>query len=133
MHEHGSGGAFPTGDADQARAEVDLPRRHDTTTSIASLVTASPADLLRIVGVTAELTDEGLIMACLRSRRVRWGWCCDCVPRFYAAAFSTLLASRVALRRCERVADHHGRPPSESTKSRAWSISQVFDRRFIRS
>ena len=62
MHGHGGGGgAFPTGDADQARAAVDLHRRHGTTTSIASLVTAGPADRLRIVGVMAELTDEGLI------------------------------------------------------------------------
>ena len=37
MHGHGGGGgALPTGDADQARAEVDLHRRHGTTTSIAS-------------------------------------------------------------------------------------------------
>ena len=62
MHGHGGGGgAFPTGEADQARAAVDLHRRHGTTTSIASLVTAGPAELLRIVGVMAELTDDGLI------------------------------------------------------------------------
>lgn len=62
MHGHGGGGgAFPAGDAEQARAAVELHGRHGTTTGIASLVTASPDDLLRIVSVMADLTEQGVI------------------------------------------------------------------------
>ena len=62
MHVHGGGGgAFPTGEQDQAKVAVELHRRHGTTSSVASLVTASPADLLRTVAVMAELTQDGLL------------------------------------------------------------------------
>ena len=62
MHVHGGGGgAFPTGEQDQANVAVELHRRHGTTSSVASLVTASPADLLRTVAVMAELTQDGLL------------------------------------------------------------------------
>jgi N-acetylglucosamine-6-phosphate deacetylase len=62
MHVHGGGGgAFPTGEQDQAKAAVELHRRHGTTSSVASLVTADPADLLRTVAVMAELTQDGLL------------------------------------------------------------------------
>ena len=63
MHVHGGGGgAFPTGDADDARRAIEMHRRHGTTTMVASLVTASPAELVRQVGVMADLTEEGLIV-----------------------------------------------------------------------
>ena len=50
IHVHGGGGgAFPSDPAEMAAATataVELHRRHGTTTMIASLVTAHPADLL---------------------------------------------------------------------------------------
>ena len=62
IHVHGGGGgAFPTGDHDDARTALALHQRHGTTTSVASLVTASPADLLRNVSVMADLTEDGLL------------------------------------------------------------------------
>ena len=62
MHVHGGGGgAFPTGDPEDALVAARMHRAHGTTTMLASLVTASPADLLRQVGVMADLTQQGLI------------------------------------------------------------------------
>lgn len=62
IHSHGGGGgAYPTGDHADARTAVALHRQHGTTTSVASLVTASPADLLRNVSVMADLTEDGLL------------------------------------------------------------------------
>lgn len=49
-HVHGGGGAnFSVATADQTATAVELHRRHGTTTLVASLVTASPDDLLRQV------------------------------------------------------------------------------------
>ena len=63
MHVHGGGGgAFPTGDPDDARRAIEMHRRHGTTTTVASLVTASPAELIRQVAVMADLTEQGLIV-----------------------------------------------------------------------
>jgi len=62
IHVHGGGGgAFPAGDPDQARTAVRLHRRHGTTTTIGSLVTASPTDLLDQVAVLADLTEGGVL------------------------------------------------------------------------
>jgi N-acetylglucosamine-6-phosphate deacetylase len=57
MHVHGGGGATYTdgNDADIVRAAT-FHRRHGTTTTLASLVTASPADLLTAVHALAEST-----------------------------------------------------------------------------
>ena len=59
IHVHGGGGgAFPSDPAEMAAATataVDLHRRHGTTTMIASLVTAHPADLLAQVSAMADL------------------------------------------------------------------------------
>jgi N-acetylglucosamine-6-phosphate deacetylase len=62
MHVHGGGGgAFPVATADETRTAVELHRRHGTTTMIASLVTAHPAELLRQVGVLAEQVRDGRV------------------------------------------------------------------------
>jgi N-acetylglucosamine-6-phosphate deacetylase len=62
MHVHGGGGgAFPEATVAGSEATVELHRRHGTTTMIASLVTARPAELLRQVGVLAEQVQDGLI------------------------------------------------------------------------
>ena len=65
MHVHGGGGAaFPTAPAeiDVATATaVDFHRRHGTTTMIASLVTAHPAQLLAQVRAMAEQVRSGLV------------------------------------------------------------------------
>jgi N-acetylglucosamine-6-phosphate deacetylase len=62
MHAHGGGGASYTdaNDADILRAAM-FHRAHGTTTTLASLVTASPADLLTAVGVLAESTRAGTV------------------------------------------------------------------------
>ncbi|BDB40775.1 N-acetylglucosamine-6-phosphate deacetylase [Mycobacterium kiyosense] len=58
MHVHGGGGfSFP----DTAEQAVEFHRRHGTTTSVASLVTFAPADLLSAVRVLAEATRRGII------------------------------------------------------------------------
>lgn len=59
MHVHGGGGASYTGgvEADVVRA-AEFHRRHGTTTTVASLVTASPPDLIRQVRVLAEMTRQ---------------------------------------------------------------------------
>ena len=66
MHVHGGGGAaFPTADpsqtADATAAAVELHRRHGTTTMVASLVTAHPAELLTQVRAMAEQVQSGLV------------------------------------------------------------------------
>ena len=66
IHVHGGGGGmFPTTDPaeiDGATATtVDLHRRHGTTTMIASLVTAHPAELLAQVRGMAEQVQSGLV------------------------------------------------------------------------
>ncbi len=62
IHVHGGGaGAFPAGNPAQTSAAVDLHRRHGTTTTMASLVTAHPEELLRQVRDLAEQVRAGLI------------------------------------------------------------------------
>ncbi|HEX4813976.1 MAG TPA: N-acetylglucosamine-6-phosphate deacetylase [Nonomuraea sp.] len=62
LHNHGgAGGSFPTGDPRRARDAVTLHRRHGTTTTMASLVTAAPEQLARAASALAELCDEGLL------------------------------------------------------------------------
>jgi N-acetylglucosamine-6-phosphate deacetylase len=62
VHNHGgNGGDFPSGDEGSARVAVDFLHRAGTTTLLASMVTASPEDLLKGIGVYANLTDEGLL------------------------------------------------------------------------
>ncbi|MFG1707140.1 N-acetylglucosamine-6-phosphate deacetylase [Nonomuraea sp. M3C6] len=62
IHNHGgAGGSFPTGEQDQARDAVALHRRHGTTTTMASLVTASIDELTRAASALAELCEEGLL------------------------------------------------------------------------
>ncbi|WP_454789186.1 N-acetylglucosamine-6-phosphate deacetylase [Mycolicibacterium lutetiense] len=61
-HSHGGGGgSFSAASRPDTSAAVALHRRHGTTTMIASLVTASPDDLLREVGALAEDARAGLI------------------------------------------------------------------------
>lgn len=63
MHVHGGGGgAFPTGDPADARRAIAMHRRHGTTMTIASLVTAAPEELRRQVRVMADLTEQGMIV-----------------------------------------------------------------------
>jgi len=65
IHVHGGGGgSFPADPPDIEAATataVDLHRRHGTTTMIASLVTAQPADLMAQVTAMAELVRSGLV------------------------------------------------------------------------
>ena len=62
MHTHGGGsGAFPVATDAESRAARDLHRRHGTTSMIASLVSAHPADLLRQVAVLTEQVQDGLL------------------------------------------------------------------------
>ena len=60
MHVHGGGGASYT-DADGIARAAAFHRRHGTTTTLASLVTASPAELLAGVRALAAATREGTV------------------------------------------------------------------------
>ena len=61
-HLHGGGGAnFSTASRDETSTAVAFHRRHGTTTLVASLVTAGPADLLRQVGELADDVRAGLL------------------------------------------------------------------------
>jgi N-acetylglucosamine-6-phosphate deacetylase len=61
-HLHGGGGAnFSTGSAAETATAVALHRKHGTTTLVASLVTAGPAELLRQVRELADDVRGGLI------------------------------------------------------------------------
>ena len=61
-HLHGGGGAnFSTASHDETSTAVAFHRRHGTTTLVASLVTAGPADLLRQVGELADDVRAGLL------------------------------------------------------------------------
>ena len=61
-HLHGGGGAnFSTASAAETATAVALHRKHGTTTLVASLVTAGPAELLRQVGELADDVRAGLI------------------------------------------------------------------------
>jgi N-acetylglucosamine-6-phosphate deacetylase len=65
IHVHGGGGgAFPADPSQMEAATataVELHRRHGTTTMIASLVTAHPADLLAQVSAMAELVRSSVV------------------------------------------------------------------------
>lgn len=60
MHVHGGGGASYT-DGDGIGGAADFHLRHGTTTTLASLVTASPQDLLAGVRALAEATRHGTV------------------------------------------------------------------------
>jgi N-acetylglucosamine-6-phosphate deacetylase len=61
-HLHGGGGAnFSTASAADTATATELHRRHGSTTLVASLVTASPAELLRQVGGLADDVRAGVI------------------------------------------------------------------------
>ena len=61
-HVHGGGGAnFSTASTDDTSTAVELHRRHGTTTLVASLVTAGPAELLRQVTGLADDVRGGLL------------------------------------------------------------------------
>lgn len=62
MHVHGGGGAsYTDGVADEIVRASTFHRSHGTTTTLASLVTASPADLLREVAALTEATAAGVV------------------------------------------------------------------------
>jgi N-acetylglucosamine-6-phosphate deacetylase len=62
MHVHGGGGAWYTdGHSDEIAAASAFHRRHGTTTTLASLVTASPEHLLAAVRELADATRAGVI------------------------------------------------------------------------
>jgi N-acetylglucosamine-6-phosphate deacetylase len=62
IHVHGGGGgSFTTPDPAAALRVVDTHRRHGTTTTMASLVTASPADLVDSVSMLADLHRDGIV------------------------------------------------------------------------
>lgn len=62
VHNHGgNGGDFPSGDESSARVAVDFLHRAGTTTLLASMVTASPEDLVKGIEIYAKMTAEGLL------------------------------------------------------------------------
>ncbi len=62
LHVHGGGGgSYTTGDHHEAARVVDFHRRHGTTTTMASLVTAGLAELERVVVALADLVADGLL------------------------------------------------------------------------
>jgi N-acetylglucosamine-6-phosphate deacetylase len=62
IHVHGGGGAsYLDGDIAEITRAAGFHRTHGTTTTLASLVTAGPTDLLTGVRVLAEATREGVI------------------------------------------------------------------------
>ena len=61
-HVHGGGGgAFSDANLESTRAALDLHQRFGTTSLVASLVSAPPADLLRQVSVLADQVRDGLL------------------------------------------------------------------------
>src|SRR6202000_2705824 len=62
IHVHGGGGATYTGgDVGEIKRAAGFHREHGTTTTLASLVTASPADLLAAVRALAQSARQGVI------------------------------------------------------------------------
>ncbi|GAB3525790.1 N-acetylglucosamine-6-phosphate deacetylase [Arthrobacter monumenti] len=62
LHCHGgNGGDFSSGDDQQARSAIDFLHRSGTTTLLASMVTASPTDLLKGISTLRRLVDEQLV------------------------------------------------------------------------
>ncbi|UGQ11025.1 N-acetylglucosamine-6-phosphate deacetylase [Yinghuangia sp. ASG 101] len=62
MHVHGGGGAsYTAGDADEALRAVAFHRAHGTTTTVASLITATPGQLLDSVAALAGLVEDGIL------------------------------------------------------------------------
>ncbi|WP_234353748.1 N-acetylglucosamine-6-phosphate deacetylase [Gordonia iterans] len=62
MHVHGGGGGtYTTGETDEILRAVAFHRRHGTTTTVASLVSAGPDALLRQVRALREPVAEGLL------------------------------------------------------------------------
>jgi N-acetylglucosamine-6-phosphate deacetylase len=62
LHVHGGGGrSLTSGDADEAMGALSLHRAHGTTTTLASLLTAPLADIVRGADVLADLADDGHI------------------------------------------------------------------------
>ncbi|UMB68496.1 N-acetylglucosamine-6-phosphate deacetylase [Mycobacterium paraterrae] len=62
IHVHGGGGAsYITGDVSEIMGAVNFHREHGTTTTLASLVTAAPTDLLAGVRRLANATRAGLV------------------------------------------------------------------------
>jgi N-acetylglucosamine-6-phosphate deacetylase len=62
IHVHGgAGGSFPSGDHGEARKARAFHLEHGTTTTVASLVTASLLEMTKHVGLLAELCEEGLL------------------------------------------------------------------------
>ncbi|WP_104109440.1 N-acetylglucosamine-6-phosphate deacetylase [Arthrobacter sp. N199823] len=62
VHNHGgNGGDFPSGEEASARVAVDFLHKAGTTTLLASMVTASPEDLIKGIGLYSTMTEEGLL------------------------------------------------------------------------
>ena len=62
VHVHGGGGSsYTTGDPDQARSAAALHRRHGTTTTFASLVTAPLPTMRRSITALADLVEDGTL------------------------------------------------------------------------
>jgi N-acetylglucosamine-6-phosphate deacetylase len=61
MHVHGGGGVSYTDGSDAAERAAAFHRRHGTTSTVASLVSAAPDELLTAVRVLAESARRGII------------------------------------------------------------------------
>ncbi|MBA2767751.1 MAG: amidohydrolase family protein, partial [Sporichthyaceae bacterium] len=62
MHVHGgAGAAYTSVDVDKLARVAAFHLRHGTTTTMASLVSASPSDLERSVALLADLVEQGVL------------------------------------------------------------------------
>jgi len=62
IHVHGgAGAAYTSVDVNEAARAARFHHQHGTTTSLASLVTASPTELHRAVAMLADLVEDGLL------------------------------------------------------------------------
>jgi N-acetylglucosamine-6-phosphate deacetylase len=62
IHVHGGGGAaFTSGELSDAAATARFHQHHGTTSMLASLVSAAPAELHRSVAALADLVEDGLL------------------------------------------------------------------------
>jgi N-acetylglucosamine-6-phosphate deacetylase len=97
LHVHGGGGHDVTASPAQLKAAVDFHRRHGTTRTLVSLVTASEADLAVQLGWIADLAGDQVVGAHLEGPFLAGGHCGAQNPSFLllpqSRAFGNLVAA----------------------------------------